>query len=703
MPLRLCIWLCFAIILCWPVAFDSTQLLGDPQIDVWNHAWGYWYVYQSLAEGTFPLETMLVGAPRGGSLYFIDTPGAIMALPLTWAFGPTVGYNWILIVRIALAGVAAQLLAEELSYKGFHSWVAGVAYAASPFLLCELKNGISEVCAIEWIAFSLWAAARVLRTNRMRDWLLLGLMQGLSTTATFYYGLAGGILLTPLFIFQLFQRTIRGQSIQKYLLGSFVAVLTTLVVLFPHGSVFWNSIHRYDRLVIRDVKLHDQLLRHNAVDPSIYIQTGAYQSVDLLKEYGEPFLHTGYLRWSVILLSIVALYAHKRIRHWSILAIFSLLMGMGSYLWFDGEWVRLSDGQLLSLPFDWLRQLLPQIAITHPLRLSIGAQALFSAFSAIGFAYLCRKASLPRVTIFGVIGIILYEGLFTSSAHWPIPTSSASISSVYQKSDSRAVLDLPAEVGTSMQTSRYFWYQTLHQSPIPYTPDVRLGSAKDPRTFSHFIGPDGVSEEPKIPKKNLAEHMKQTYGLIVLHPELDAELSTAYLESFTPAFGLPKTNPEDGLIYWVLAESTVPKSEATEESSLKSSEPSRFRCSDLAKAFARLKQGTEAKKTSDLLMTCKHQLSDYCLRWTKKDTISEREGLLCLRSFSRYPIDGDIDSMLHLLRRKETKIRLKTAELLKERVLSTQYRLRLQRHIEKERIPTITQKLQEAIDRPSQK
>ena len=35
----------------------------------------------------FPLETILVGAPKGGSLYFIDTPGAMVALP-SRIFGP---------------------------------------------------------------------------------------------------------------------------------------------------------------------------------------------------------------------------------------------------------------------------------------------------------------------------------------------------------------------------------------------------------------------------------------------------------------------------------------------------------------------------------------------------------------------------------------------------------------------------------------
>ena len=48
-------------------------------------------------------------------LYFIDTPGALVGLPLTWIGGPALGYNGVLIGRVAMAGLAAQLFARELA------------------------------------------------------------------------------------------------------------------------------------------------------------------------------------------------------------------------------------------------------------------------------------------------------------------------------------------------------------------------------------------------------------------------------------------------------------------------------------------------------------------------------------------------------------------------------------------------------------
>ena len=84
---RFFVWLCIACLLCWPIPiYLDSLLIGNPDIDVWNHAWGYWYVAQAFEQGKMPLETNLVGAPNGGLLYYIDMMGqqhyeALMSCP----------------------------------------------------------------------------------------------------------------------------------------------------------------------------------------------------------------------------------------------------------------------------------------------------------------------------------------------------------------------------------------------------------------------------------------------------------------------------------------------------------------------------------------------------------------------------------------------------------------------------------------------
>ena len=89
---------------------------------------------------------------------------------------------------MALSAFATQLLTVELSGKGWHTWVGGLATLSLPFLLCEMNNGISEVCDIEWGIFALWATARYLRTGLRSHALWIG--SGNDDYGDLYYGLA---------------------------------------------------------------------------------------------------------------------------------------------------------------------------------------------------------------------------------------------------------------------------------------------------------------------------------------------------------------------------------------------------------------------------------------------------------------------------------------------------------------------------------
>jgi hypothetical protein len=569
------VWLAFALFLTFPMVLSPTStLLGDPRIDVWNHAWGYWFVLESLLQGQLPYDTSLVGGPDGGVLYFIDTPGALAALPLTLIFGPAFAYNVVLVVRIALSGAAAQLLGDELWGRGPAGWIAGVAYASTPFLLCELSNGISEVCATQWLMFTLWAAARLMRTRRWRDWALLGAMQGMTSVVTFYYGLASAIAVAALVAAWVVARLLRREGPPERLVpGSLLAAAIAGVLTLPHWVVFRTSLADARALIRREAGLNLELMSHNAVDPRTYLTPLGFQSVDLAGIYGEPFIHTGYLRWAVVLLAGLAVWRSPGVRRWLVPLGASLVAGLGPYLWWGDDWLMV-QGNLLSLPFEWIRRLLPQVAITHPLRLGLGAHAIACVLAGGGAATLVQRYPTPRLRLIvagGLGSLILAEGLFFSAATWPLPRSSAIVSTVYEDAPEGMVLDLPVEVGTTMLTSRYFWFQTVHGQPIPYTPDVRLGSASDPETFRSFQDPKLASrrgaavERPPQLSAQVADHIRATYGIIVVHTDLErqAGLEGEYAKAFQSAFGAPDII--DGLQVWRLrANAELPPSDGVD-------------------------------------------------------------------------------------------------------------------------------------------
>lgn len=559
------LWLLAAALVTAPVAVQpATLLLGDPRIDVWNHAWGYFWVADALGAGRLPWQTTLVGGPAGGVLYFIDLLGAVVAAPLSALAGAAVGYNAVLIGRVALVGLGCQLLAEELWGRGPHTAVAGVAGLSMPFLLAELGNGISEVVGIGPVALALWAAARCARLGRARDAALAGLLVGWSGAVSFYYGLVSavlvGLFLGATELSRLGSAPDRAAAARGALARLGALVAPAAAVALPFWWAFRASLAAPDALVRRPVALDLALLEHNAVDPRVFFTPGDFVSVDLAARYGEPFLHTGYLRLSVLALAALGLWrgvarAGRPRWPWAALALVSGIMGLGSYLWWDGAWVTLG-GWTLALPFGVLKQALPQVAITHPLRLAVGAQVLLPALAAGGAAALLARAGgrLPGWVVAAGLGLLVAaEGLFGSAARWPLPTSSAAVPATYADLQGDGmVLDLPAEVGTGMATSRWFWFQTVHQRPVPWTPDVRLGAARDPELLRILARPGGggpALEDPHPLDAGAVAHLRANYAAVVLHTDLAAEAGLSdYAAVLTEALGPPER--EGPRLWW---------------------------------------------------------------------------------------------------------------------------------------------------------
>lgn len=505
------------------------RLLGDPDVDVWNHAWGYWWFFDTLSRGDLPWLTRTIGAPGGGVLYYIDPLGAIAALPLVATVGPALAWNLVLVGRVAFAGLAAHALCRELSGPGRHNAVAGVAMATAPYLWVELANGISEVTAVAWVPATLWAAERARRRGGLGAWALLGACLGLSTLATFYYGMLAAIVTAALLSVPL----LRGRlSLRGLALAGFVAAC----VGGPGLAALYRSLHDPEAMQVRGGSLNQMLLAHNAVDPRELVMPGAFHSVDFAT-YGEAFEHTLYLRWTVILLAAWAVWRHRRATlPWLGVAAVSAVLGLGVFLWWDGDWVRLAGGSRLWLPFGWLQRLVPSLAITHPARLGLGAVTVASVLA--GWAL----RDVGRVGLLAIPALFL-ETTFLSNATWPIPDAPSEVPALYARiaasADRRGVLDLPGEVGQTMATSRYFWFQTVHGRPVPWYPDARASRNGDLDTTQRLEIPPEAKAAPPL-SADVKHRLRRNYGWIVLHTDLALRAERGDLEGMLrAAFGEP--------------------------------------------------------------------------------------------------------------------------------------------------------------------
>ena len=538
--LRTLLWLAVAIVVTWPASLSpATTLIGHPDVDVWNHAWGYWFIPHQISQLSWPFSTELIGVPQGGDLYFIDLLGAVLGAPLCWLFGPAVAYNGVMIARLAAAGLAGQALAESVLGRGPHTMVAGTGLVTLPFLLSEMSNGISEVIAIHWIVWVLWAGWTVIQAPTKAHWIRLGILGGMATIASFYYGLVSAMVLAVLYL------AVHGRRVLGVLRDgartASIGLGTWVLVSLPAWLAFQWTLNSENALIVRPKAFSaGWILDHNAVDPRTYVMPGDFQSVDLT-QYGEAFVHTAYLRWTIIGFAVWGLIRRASLRPWGVAALVSLVMGLGPML-FWGDWVEVA-GRRVSLPFYWAQVLGPDVAITHPLRLSIGGQIITVLLAAGGVAAVGRAILAPAVAL-----AVALESLLVAPAPWPVPTADARVPQAYTDANiAGPVLDLPGSVGKTMATSRYFWFQTAHERPIPYTPNVRMDSCRDLDVQSAFTDPalrrdahtvvEHPSRGPDLYQRSLAKR----YGAIVLHTDLEAraDLASAYEPVLTREFGPP--------------------------------------------------------------------------------------------------------------------------------------------------------------------
>lgn len=478
----LALHLCIAAIATAPMlATPLTRLMGHPEVDVWNHAWGPWWWWERLSAGQWPLETTLLGAPVGGRLWYIDPVGALLSCWLVPLVGVVGAYNAVIFLCALMASVGGRRLALALEAPASAAWLGAVGVGLSPTLLSEVHNGISEAAGLAWGVLCLAATLRAMRQGRLRDWAEAAFWGVLTEIGSFYYALGLAMLLTGVTVVWLLRR-----PGLRSLIG---AALTSAVVagagLAVTRAVQWTLADRSRSLIWRDRDswtMHLNLFEHNAVDPRTFLWPGDFQSVDM-SVYGESFRHTSYIGWVILLL---ALWSRRGL---ILAALVPLAFSLGPWLYYKGEFVYW-HGARVALPFRALLDLLPAGAVGHPQRLGVAGLALLSGLAAVGLG------RLPRAAL-ALIGIAAVELLYSSP--WPVQRAAVvDVSAARAIAEQAAgldeaqpiVLDLPADA-RGMAASRYLYLQTQHGQAIPYRPDVRSNTAglSPNRAFQALIHP----------------------------------------------------------------------------------------------------------------------------------------------------------------------------------------------------------------------
>ncbi|MFT4974520.1 MAG: hypothetical protein ACI8S6_000403 [Myxococcota bacterium] len=562
--------LALAVLLTWPVALQPTaRLIGHPGNDSWNHVWGYWWVGAELAAGRWPIHLDLLAYPRGGTLYFIDTVQAVASMPIQLLAGPAAAYNAVIIFELAFSGFAAWLLARKATGDATAAGAALILYGASPHLLGQAYNGISETVCAGWFPLTLFCLLRLMDRPTAGRSVALGLSAAVCMLTSWYFGLFAALGCAILAGWRIARRSWALQWSRTLLALGGASVLAAALI-YPPFSAFRASLGAADALVIRDPAFVEaSLLNHNVTDLFAFFRISTVPSPDLKTLYGEDLIIVIYLGWVGLLLAGYALWATRRHREfgaWLWLGGLFFIFSLGPYLNIGGENVELF-GQKIPLPFKPLYELLPIFdRISHPFRFVMGVQLSGAVLAAYGARHAFRRwqPRQRRAALAALAAVVLVEIQLASPAVVPVPSSSAAIPTAHVDMGSDpvpgAVLDLPMTV-PNLERAVYVWYQSAHGRPVPWglndpMPEALLGNRLT-MTLIRMEATRARTLPPQLPELDLVVSARALarggYRYVVVHQRLYPDFKAAQVEALlTALLGEPRRYDDDGMLVYTL-------------------------------------------------------------------------------------------------------------------------------------------------------
>lgn len=218
------------VVMTWPLARGFSYLTLGPLGDDLEFIWKVWWFKRSVVDlGVSPFFNPDIYYPIGYNLALAEmTPAnTILALPVTMAFGPIVGYNFMIFVSFVLSAFGTYLLVYYLTRNRMAGVLSAIIFAFSPYRMAH-SDGHLSVIATQWLPFLLLSVERLFREKRLRHSIVAAVVYSLATLSAWYYALYLVVLL-PLYLVVRF-RSWRSQLLDP-LIPKAAAVFCALVLV----------------------------------------------------------------------------------------------------------------------------------------------------------------------------------------------------------------------------------------------------------------------------------------------------------------------------------------------------------------------------------------------------------------------------------------------------------------------------------------
>lgn len=455
--LRIGAHIALAVGLTWPAALHPDSMVpGAGRTDLWNSIWSLWFVADSVADGTLPWRTLLLGHPDGGVLVVADPLSALLALPFTLLLGPSVAYTLLVLAQLVFAGLAAGALSRHIFQHDAASWMAGPAFMAAPVLLSGVHNGTSEAFVGGWLALSVLLCFQAAEGRRVA---VAGVVLGLATIASWYLGVVAWIFWLALLVCG--RRGVERRPLTLRLLAVGGLGLT---LALPVAALARTGATHADNLVgIKNARELSSVRRSiGTADPRGWFIPGDFRSPDFrtLSRYGEEFVHCHYLGWTLLLGGAAVLVLRREREDKRVLVAAGLAAGilaMGPVVAMDGSALILKGRLGIPLPY-FLVEGAPGFSSLSLLYRFAAGPALALAVLAGGLGARYPRFALP------LAALVLLELRLASPVAGLPETESAEVAEPIEwlaEAPDGAVMNFPVVGGRA-----YLYEQTVHRKPI---------------------------------------------------------------------------------------------------------------------------------------------------------------------------------------------------------------------------------------------
>jgi hypothetical protein len=184
------------VVMTWPhaAALDTAPDLGDPLFSTWRLAW----VAHQIIRDPLHLFDGNIFHPERLTLTYSDSHLALglMAAPFLWMGAHQfIVYNVLFLSTFALSGAAMFALVRSLTGRIDAALVAGVIFTIYPYRFEHYSH--LELQATFWMPLLLLALHRAFKRGRLVDGVAAGLLMGLQTLSSLYYGVFLTVFLIP--------------------------------------------------------------------------------------------------------------------------------------------------------------------------------------------------------------------------------------------------------------------------------------------------------------------------------------------------------------------------------------------------------------------------------------------------------------------------------------------------------------------------